>query len=568
VSANLHHLVREGDIGAIRAALDRSPEEIHEYDRKGHTPLIVAVQTHEVPAEVVGLLIERGARLGDISRAHHQRGPVLAQAIRAGDPSKVALLLARGADIHYTHEGGHDALLDAAYGANFQDRPRLIELVKLLIASGAALNTESSYQETALGTFSRFGRFDAVKALVDAGADPSRLEWGALHRAVAFGSLEDVQKLVDGGYPNLEERDRRKRTPFLLAVQSGDVEKSEFLLQRGADSRVRAHCDTPALFLAIENHRREVFHWLLRIGADIGQTDEFGATALMTAVEHGNPDAFRALLAAGANMEAQRHGQTALALADRRDMIVQLLDAGADPRQLTHQGQRILIGLGEINDEPLLSVARQDFLADRSRRFGASNPEKMIAPFWEAMIRAGVSGYAGAQVFGGSGGEGPTWCAQRFGQSLTRLPDGRIIQIGGEHEDYYDEDFCIYNDVFVHHPNGVIEIFGYPEDVFPPTDFHSATLIGKYIYVIGSLSYPEFRRAGETQVFRLDTDTLRFEALYPTGSVPGWISHHRAELVSASEIRITGGSIAADGALIPNEREFVLDTKALMWRRT
>jgi hypothetical protein len=34
---------------------------------------------------------------------------------------------------------------------------------------------------------------------------------------------------------------------------------------------------------------------------------------------------------------------------------------------------------------------------------------------------------------------------QRFGQSLTLLPDCRAVQIGGEHEDWYDADFCIYN---------------------------------------------------------------------------------------------------------------------------
>ena len=77
--------------------------------------------------------------------------------------------------------------------------------------------------------------------------------------------------------------------------------------------------------------------------------------------------------------------------------------------------------------------------------------------------------------------------AKRFGQSLTLLPDGLAVQIGGEHEDYYDPDFCIYNDVFVHERDGSITIYGYPESAFPPTDFRTATLVGDSIYVIGSL---------------------------------------------------------------------------------
>ena len=73
------------------------------------------------------------------------------------------------------------------------------------------------------------------------------------------------------------------------------------------------------------------------------------------------------------------------------------------------------------------------------------------------------------------------WCANRFGQSLTRLPVGRAIQFGGEHEDSYDQDFCIYSDVFVHHPDVRVDVYGYPDDVFPPTDFHTATMIGDSI---------------------------------------------------------------------------------------
>ena len=37
------------------------------------------------------------------------------------------------------------------------------------------------------------------------------------------------------------------------------------------------------------------------------------------------------------------------------------------------------------------------------------------------------------------------WCFERAGATLTQLPDGREVRIGGEHEDFYDPDFCIYN---------------------------------------------------------------------------------------------------------------------------
>ena len=46
----------------------------------------------------------------------------------------------------------------------------------------------------------------------------------------------------------------------------------------------------------------------------------------------------------------------------------------------------------------------------------------------------------------------PRWSFDRFGQSVTELPDGRIYYLGGEHEDFYMPDFQIYNDLVVVHP--------------------------------------------------------------------------------------------------------------------
>jgi hypothetical protein len=134
------------------------------------------------------------------------------------------------------------------------------------------------------------------------------------------------------------------------------------------------------------------------------------------------------------------------------------------------------------------------------------------------------------------------------------------------------KDFCIYNDVFVHDPDGTIRIFGYPETVFPPTDFHTATLVGEYIYVIGSLGYRGKRRYGTTPVCRLSTRTFQFEAVPAGGEAPGWIHSHRATQPAAREIRVFGGKTATwDGTPevhADNERSFILDTDRLMWLPT
>ncbi len=187
--------------------------------------------------------------------------------------------------------------------------------------------------------------------------------------------------------------------------------------------------------------------------------------------------------------------------------------------------------------------------------------------------RGGINAYQAAQLYEhpADATRSPVWCAQRFGQSITLLPDGRIVQIAGEHEDFYDSDFCIYNDVFVHEHDGTIRIFGYPESVFPPTDFHTATLVDEHIYLIGSLGYQGTRQYGKTPVYRLNTNTFRIEHVPAGGEAPGWIFEHRAVQTAAHEIRVFGGTIVTgDGDAetnTKNEESFVFDTKRLVWRR-
>ena len=87
--------------------------------------------------------------------------------------------------------------------------------------------------------------------------------------------------------------------------------------------------------------------------------------------------------------------------------------------------------------------------------------------------------------------------------------------IAGEHEDHYDQDFCIYNGAIVFEPGRSIPIFCYPQEVFPPTDFHKATLVDARIIVIGCLGYPKSRRAGRTPVYDLDVKAMRISELQP-----------------------------------------------------
>jgi ankyrin repeat protein len=490
----------------------------------------------------------------------------LHKALRDGDPLRVRALIETGANIHYRRKCGYDALLDAVHG---RDDTRLLEILGLLAAHGVDLSGISDYAESGLRVLSRVGRFDAVRLLLDAGADRRHLEWARLHEAVALGSVADVRAAVDDGEP-LEARDWWSRTPWLIALLIGDLDKVRLLRERGANFDARGRCGQPPLSYAIRHP--DVVRWLLNEGADVGQTDEFGSNLLVGAAANGDLEIVELFLAAGADMGSGL--DSALFMARSPAVIRHLLDVGADPADLGCNGQRILIGLDSVEGDPLASVTPDDFWRARSRRFGEANPQRMREPFWEAMICAGAGAYAARRRFDAAdiGQDGPVWCADRFGQSLTLLPDGRAIQIGGEHEDFYDPDFCIYNDVFVHGPaDGDLAIFGYPESVFPPTDFHTATLVEGSIYVVGSLGYAGTRRYGQTPVYRLDINTLQIERVDAWGDAPGWIFKHRASALGRRAIRVWGGTVVGlrDGEELhaPNLATFLLDLERFRWHR-
>ncbi|AFZ11667.1 Ankyrin [Crinalium epipsammum PCC 9333] len=358
----------------------------------------------------------------------------------------------------------------------------------------------------------------------------------------------------------------------------------------------------------IENNRVEVLQWLIIEGCDVEATDDFDNTALMMATERGATDCVRILLKAGANAgRANNYEDRAIQMATNLEIVRMLVAFGEDLSDINDDMRRLLTGINRSTFS-LSKLSPQQYFADKNPRFGRTNPELMEIPFWQAMIREDISAYTAKQFFYDYDTENwqdltelmeipfwqamirediskkkakqlfydtencqeLTWCYQRFGRTITQLPDGRIIEIAGEHEDSYDPDFCIYNDVVVYQGDGNFQIFGYPEDVFPPTDFHSATLVGKYIYIIGNLGYVDARKYYETPVYRLHCHTLKIDKIETTGDKPGWISRHQAYYKEPNQIYITGGKLLMNdkkSKYIDNSVDYVLDLIKLTWSR-
>jgi hypothetical protein len=455
----------------------------------------------------------------------------------------------------------------------YANEENLLEQVKSQLKAGANPNERTEYFETPLRVSSRLGRFDVVKILFDSGADPSHLNWTPLMHAVAYGSLQQVQDCVEGG-ADLSVRDTWERTPLLLAVQSGDTDKVSYLMDAGANIGDTGRCKKPALEYAIQMDDANMLSFLIQKGVDFEVYNLFGYTPLIQAAEDGAINCVKALLEHGVSIYKKDRSQfsqkTAIAHASTLEIAEVLTNAGDDLNQLEGEVRASLLKLG---NREKLTVSKNEYLAQKYRKYGTSNPQKCEVTFWYDMVRCNAGAWKAREQFDdkNSFNDQPVWCYERFGKSITAIGGGEYIEIAGEHEDSYDPDFCIYNEVFHHKGDGELTIYQYPEDIFPPTDFHTATLVNKFIYIIGNLGYPAERAYWTTPVYRLDINSFEILKIETCGECPGWIYNHSANLKGQSIIRIQGGEILEksgdDETHRLNELDFELNLNTLKWRK-
>jgi ankyrin repeat protein len=593
----IHDYAQRGDHdGIIREASQAGA--INAHDSEGRTPLMVAAASRQATPETLRLLIELGADVNALARpvtspswdetqlaAIRELGidsspledspscvsvdSVLGYAMVHASLEKLDVLLDAGADARYVDPCGYSILFHSLQRLLGDSREDYQTLVERLIDGGAPLDATSAYGESAIGIAAMSGQYWLVRLLLDRGADPSPLGWNQLFFAVAFDSIGAVKTLLTD--PNvLHQQDRWERTPFLLALHAGRHDMAAFLLSQGSDLHAKGRCGRTAVMDAIDVDNPDMLSWLIQHGADLEEPDEFGNFPLMTAAQQGATKCLRVLLNSGSNAERRNEfGATAMCEAGTPEIAEILAEHGEPWSDVPSELRRELLGHAEQEPVDLSEFSAPQYRNYLHRQFGRRNPQRMNNPIWEAMVVSRESAYSAAKAAGLPDFNRPAvWCFQRFGQSLTRLPDGRFVEIGGEHEDFYDPDFCIYNEVVVHQGDGTFTIYGYPESLFPPTDFHTATLIDSWIYIIGCLGYGEQRRAGFTPVFRLNLQSFAIEPVPCDGAMPGWIHDHQARLVDSQVIEVTGGQIQTEEGLHPNDKRYRFHVTRRTWEVT
>jgi ankyrin repeat protein len=348
-----------GDGDAVAAALRKDPALATAPDEDGWTPLLYACASPLPAADpvrvqgmsrTVELLLDQGAdpntyTLFDASDPQ-SRLPALYRACVTNQPRTVRLLLERGADPNDGESIYHAAELDR--------RPCL----ELLLAHGADISgRHSTWGNTPLYFIAGYeqGQRGAATAargmrwLLEHGADPNvtsnECDETPLHRVAEQNSLRTAALLLEhGADPNRPRADGR--TPFVLAVRTGNQAVAELLLGHGADpsrvgpsdeflgaclradeAKARAilarHSrllddltseERAALGWAVQHEREASVRMLEALGFDLGWEGFAGGTPIHQASWFGRPRMVELLISLGASVNARdtQFGSSAL----------------------------------------------------------------------------------------------------------------------------------------------------------------------------------------------------------------------------------------------------------------
>jgi ankyrin repeat protein len=286
-----------GDLKTVRA-LVRQAADVDAAQTDGMTALHWAVQRRDL--EMMNVLLEAGAKHDLTNRTGAK--PVYLAAVN-GDAAAIARLLDAGEDANAVLTGeGETVLMLASQTGN-------PEAVKLLLERGADPNTQQFRGQTALMWAAAEGHADVVKLLLTRGADP----------ALKSTASAKQERRPPGGL-----------TALLFASRQGQLEAARALLDGGAAIDQAGADNTSPLLIAVVNGHYDLASMLVERGANPNIADANGRTPLYAAIDLRN-------------VQWSQAPAPELPQATHLSMITKLLDAGADPSikmagQVGHRG--------------------------------------------------------------------------------------------------------------------------------------------------------------------------------------------------------------------------------------
>jgi ankyrin repeat protein len=266
------------------------------------------------------------------------------------------LLQTEGLNLDARDELGQTALTAAVEGGK-------VERVRFLLSAGANPNAANFLDQTPLMCVPSTRRgFECARLLVDAGADLNARglnDLTLLEIAIEPGEVERIEFLLEVG------ADPQIGTPVLWAVYAEDPEIVRTLLKNGADPNGALEADgeksfegyfagTTPLVYAAAGKSAEIVELLLEAGAAVDAADRNGQTAVDIAMKNGRIDFARRLRQHGAKQAGAAGYSAALLPASEQgdlDRVGDCLAHGANPNVR-----------GERSMTPLILAAREGHL--------------------------------------------------------------------------------------------------------------------------------------------------------------------------------------------------------------
>lgn len=277
-------------------------------------------------------------------------------AVEEGNADAVKICLSQGAGVNCQFKDDLYTPLHTACSSSSSTGS--LEVLKLLLETGADGNACNKWRETPLLIAANNGHRAAVEALLEHGADPSLCSeagWSALTFAAHKGYDDIVSLLLTAGAPVNCKVTEDLSTPLHKACaggKPGHLSAVRQLLQGGANVHALNKWRETPLLTAANHGQAAAVEALLRAGGDPCKCTDTGWSPLSIAAYKGHDDVVRLLLEEGAPTEEADPTLSALLQAATKglpDTVELLLQHGADHTVTTKKGDTALSILVEQN---------------------------------------------------------------------------------------------------------------------------------------------------------------------------------------------------------------------------
>ncbi len=232
--------IRQGNLAAVRAIVEKNPALVTSADNAGFTPLHIAATAGRV--DIVEYLLDRGA---DIEARTAGGQTPLFQTVPLVSQKAFVYLLERGANLNARDNEGKTIL---QFALSWQ-RPSMVDLI---LGRGFAVDGRDAAAEEMLEQAANAGIDSLVTALLTKGVSvtPIRRHGTTLLHSAARGGLAGFAASLLKQGAEVDARDQHGLTPLHIAAFYGRDEVVRVLIAGGADLDARGYDGRSARHLA------------------------------------------------------------------------------------------------------------------------------------------------------------------------------------------------------------------------------------------------------------------------------------------------------------------------------